>query len=261
MTDLIRENPKQQIRQRRLDLSEFLFPSPLPLRILTVDSSQYLPRLRALCPHAAVTAYGDGNSLEQGSFDLVLAESIFADAKDPYDALMELSRLLTDTGTLLAAFPNVRYHAVLEELQRGEFPVRGRHLWAKAEVVRILDDTLFKEIVFAPGVQDEADAEEKAWAALGFDDYSRDLATEVWLVKASRSTAEVANLKSLYDKKTRAELARILHRIEYDVNRAENRRTLQAFCEAHQIFPDYLRDFIHSTCTHPERLMGSAEED
>ena len=271
--------------QTRTDLRHFLYASPLPLKILTVDSSLYLPLLRELCPQAELTAVTDfvelpevpayaelgvtwhvreqrGESLQalglaEGQFDYILAEQALASAYEPYDTLMTFSRLLTDTGTLLAAFPNTR---VLAGLQAGAFPVRGQHLWAKDEVVRLLNDTLFKEIAFVPGVQDVDTVAEQAFAAQGFADYSRDLATEVWLVRASRATAAVANLKGLYDKKTRAELARVLHRIEYDVEREKNLVALQELCNGQMIFPDYLHDFVESACIHAGRVLPLLNE-
>lgn len=274
--------------QTRTDLRHFLYASPLPLKILTVDSSLYLPLLRELCPQAELTAVTDfvelpevpayaelgvtwhvreqrGESLQalglaEGQFDYILAEQALASAYEPYDTLMTFSRLLTDTGTLLAAFPNVRYTRVLAGLQAGAFPVRGQHLWAKDEVVRLLNDTLFKEIAFVPGVQDVDTVAEQAFAAQGFADYSRDLATEVWLVRASRATAAVANLKGLYDKKTRAELARVLHRIEYDVEREKNLVALQELCNGQMIFPDYLHDFVESACIHAGRVLPLLNE-
>lgn len=279
---------RSQAEQVRTDLRHFLYASPLPLKILTVDSSLYLPILRELCPQAALTAVTDfvelpdvpaytdlgvawhvreqrGESLaalglSEGQFDLIIAEHVLACAYEPYEALMTLSRLLTDTGTLLAAFPNVRYTGVLAGLQAGQFPVRGERLWAKDEVVRLLNDTLFKEIAFAPGVQDVDRAAEDIWAAHGFADYSRDLATQVWLVRASRATAAVANLKSLYDKKTRTGLARVLHRLEYGVDQEANLAALQALCEENMLFPDYLRDFVQSTCVHAGRVLALLQE-
>ena len=61
---------------------------------------------------------------------------------------MDISRKLTDVCVLYGDFLNVRYIGVLEALQQGEFPVREKHLYAKTEMVRLLDDTLFKEIDF-----------------------------------------------------------------------------------------------------------------
>lgn len=258
------------------DLLCFLPGSPERLRILTVESTHYLPELSARYPNArltAVTSYEEVPELVEfrglavdwyvsdyrrdplplpgGAFDIIIAEPCLEYVYDSYDTLMDLSRHLTDVGTLYTQFTNIRYGGILAVLQAGDFPVRDEHLYAKAEVVKMLNDAIFKEVHFAPGEQDE-DSENEVWAELGFDNFSRDLATKNWLVKACRSTASVANLKGLYTKETREELARLLHRIEYDVDRAESLATLKNLCEREMIFPEYLADFIAETCIHRE---------
>ena len=71
-----------------------------------------------------------------------------------------------------------------------------------------------------------------------------------WIVKASRSTAEVAALKEFYTPTIRKELSKLLHRIEYDIDREANIERLHEFCEDHQIFYDYLCDFIDQVVIH-----------
>lgn len=256
----------------------FVPQGPAPLRVLVLETSRLLPAIRTKLPNARITAVTEYDVVPEavelrdlgitwsvldyrtqvlpfaaGSFDLIVAEPALSYALEPYELLMSLGHLLTDVGTLVTAFRNVRYHGVLEKLMAGEFPERERHLYAKKEIVRLLNDTLYKEITFAPGEQD-AEGSGAQFAAMGFEDVASDLATAVWLVKAARSTAEVANLKSLYTKKTRTKLARILHRIEYDVEREKNLRALQELCEREGIFPEYLRDFIREVVVHPEQL-------
>ena len=257
---------------------QFIPSGPAPLRVLVVETSRLLPEIREKLPNAkivAVTEYDivpevkelraldvswsildyrtQALPFDEVAFDLIVAEPVLSYALDPYDLLLTLGHLLTDVGTLVTAFRNVRYHGVLAQLMRGEFPERERHLYAKAEIVRLLNDTLFKEMIFLPGEQD-AENSGKRFADMGFDDTSHDLATAVWLVKATRSTAAVANLKSLYKKETRKQLARLLHRIEYDVKREENIAALKELCVRAGIFPEYLADFIQETVLHPERI-------
>ena len=108
-------------------------------------------------------------------------------------------------------------------------------------------------MVNTPGAQAAA-PRGAAFRACGFDDTSHDLTTRVWLVRADRSTGAVAALKSLYTQETRAELARVLHRIEYGVRAEENIERLQALCTREGIFRDYLEDFMREVVTHPARL-------
>ena len=264
------------------DLLDFIAPGPAPLRILVLESSFCLPRLRERLPSAelhAVTSYEEvpGFPEFQGldiqwsvadyrkeggvrattgySFDIVLAESCLEHLWESYDTLMSISRCLKDVGHFLGSFPNIRYWRVLSELREGRFPVRDRHLYAKDEVVKMLNDAIFKEIVFAPLSRFPEEAEgAKEFSRMGFEDFNGDLVTKAWMFKASRSTASVAALKELYGREARKELARLLHRIEYGIAREESLESLWVLCEKELVFPDYLADFVHEIAVHEKRV-------
>ena len=152
----------------------------------------------------------------------------------------------------MTQFESIRYIGVLESLKKGYYPERERRLYAKTEIVRLLNDALFKEISFTPNDRIEYDIDD--WIAFGFDNYNDELLVKNWIVKACRSTAEVAALKSFYTPAVRRELSRLLHRIEYDIDREENIERLRDFCEEHQIFDDYLFDFIEQVVVHRDNL-------
>ena len=82
------------------------------------------------------------------------------------------------------------------------------------------------------------------------------LAVSRYLFRAAVSTAAVANLKGLYSPEIRKELSRILHRIEYDVERTENLARLQELCAREGIFKEYLHDFITEACCHAELVKA-----
>jgi hypothetical protein len=254
------------------------------MRWLLLESLEYIEKVVALYPHAHLTVVTEweeaatlaefaGMDIEwhfgdcrrgklpfpENSFDAVLAENLLTQAYEPYDLLMDISRKLTDVGVLYGDFLNVRYTGVLAALKQGEFPVREKHLYAKCEMVRLLDDTLFKEIDFVPGDSDENSEAEALWEAAGYANINHELSVSRYLFRAACSTAAVANLKGLYSPAVRKELARILHRIEYDVQRAENLERLQAFCAQEGIFPEYLQDFIAESCCHRERVLALLE--
>lgn len=98
-------------------------------------------------------------------------------------------------------------------------------VWTKARLVKLLSDATYKEIHFLP---DE----------------------NFWLVKACKCTAEVVALKEIFTPEVRAELSRLLHRIEYDIDAEENFGRLIKLCEREGIFDDYLNDFIGQTVIH-----------
>ena len=264
----------------RTELLELLAPSPERLRILVVDGSAHLARLRELYPNAeihAVTPYEeiaeneivaalgvhwhildwrrDTLPFAEETFDRIISAFAIECAYEPYDALMSLNRALKQTGTLYTCYTNIRYHRVLAALRDGEFRVRGdRHLYAKPEIVRLLNDTLYKEIHFFAGERDDDPSAGEAWAEEGFANFSDDLITRTWLIQASRSTAAAANLKLFFSQETRRRIARLLHRIEYDIAAEESAEELRELCTHEGVFRDYLADFITEVCVHDGRV-------
>ena len=262
----------------RKGLLQLIPPNIQPIEVLVIESLFYLPELCAMLPTAhvsVVTTFEEVTELKdykdlgidwhfldfrqeelpfaQGRFDIALAEPCLTMAYTPYETLVGVNRLLKETGYLVTEFRNIRYWHVLETLKQGFFHEREERLYAKPEVVRLLNDAIFKEISFAPLKQDGRE-EEMALEGLGFKNFSHDLATEVWMVKAERSTASVANLKSLFTQEIRKELSWLLHRVEYDIDREENLEKLWAFCRKHGIFEDYLEDFAREIVIHPKAL-------
>ncbi len=274
----------------RHDLMDFVVGGPAENRILVLDSSLYLPKLRRAFPNAelyAMTVYEEvpdfseyrdlgvhwtvqdyrkgGLPYELRFFDMILSESCMECLWDSYDTLLDISRHIKETGHFLGMFSNVRYWRILEGLRQGEFPVRDRHLYAKTEAVRILNDALFKEIFFIPSEFCEEEREQaESLEALGFLD-GEDLLVKTWSFRASCSKASVAALKEFYTPEVRTLLARLLHRIEYDVEREESLRMLWELCRKEMIFPEYLSDFLEEIVVQKEQmrkaLARSAEEN
>ena len=270
----------------RTELLELLAPSTESLCLLVVDGSEHLARLRELYPNAeihAITPYPeiaengalaaldvhwhildwrrDRLPFAEEMFDRIISEFAIEYAYEPYDTLMVLNRALKETGTLYTCYANVRYHRVLMGLRDGEFRVRGdRHLYAKPEVVRLLNDTLYKEIHFYAGERDDDPAAADAWTEEGFANFSDDLATRIWLVRAERSTAAAANLKLFFSQETRCRIARLLHRIEYDIAAEGAAAELRELCVREGIFRDYLADFITEVCVHEAKVRTVLRE-
>ena len=250
---------------------KFISPNVCDISVLVIESLNYLRELRELLPAAKIlvlTEFNDAKSefidlnldwifadykkfnfnIDEKIFDIIISEDCLTLAYEPYKTIFGINRWLKETGFLVTQFESIRYVGVLESLKQGYYPERERRLYAKTEIVRLLNDALFKEISFSPGEVIEYNIED--WLAFGFDNYNDELLTKNWIVKASRSTAEVANLKQFYTSEIRKELSRLLHRIEYDIDREENIERLHKFCEKHMIFEDYLNDFINQVVVH-----------
>lgn len=99
---------------------------------------------------------------------------------------------------------------------------------------------------------EKVDAIVDEWVNFGFDNFNDDLLTKIWYVQACRCEAEVAALKEFYSEDVRAELSRLLHRIEYDIDVDENFSRLVELRRRENIFDDYLFDFIAQVVIHED---------
>ena len=237
----------------RCGLLQFVPPDFLPINVLLIDSEEFLSGLREILPAAQFFLLNEPNLIEKlpktpKIFDLIVAKEVLTVGENFYSMLMIFNHLLKDSGMLLTQFYNVRFIGVLENLRRGKFFNNEQRLWAKADVVKLLDDAIYKEIHFLPGERINFSVNE--WENFGFENFNEDLTTKIWFVKACKCTAEVAALKDLFTPEIRADLSRFLHRIEYDIDLEENFQRLMELCEREGIFDEYLSDFINQAVIH-----------
>ena len=249
-----------------MSILDFVPPNFLPIKVLLIEGEEFLADLRKILPAAQIALLKKEPSSEirvlcdefkadlidelptaPKIFEIIIAKDVLTVGENFYAMLMAFNHLLTDSGFLLTRFYNVRFIGVLEALRRGRFCNNEWRLWAKADVVKLLDDAIYKEIHFLPG---ERDLSAEAWEAFGFDNFNDDLTTKTWLVKACKCTAEVAALKEIFTPEVRADLSRLLHRIEYDIDAEENFRRLMELCDREGIFDEYLADFINQVVVH-----------
>ena len=256
----------------RRGLLKFVPPNFLPIPVLLIENEKLLRELREILPAARIAFMTkeispkikmlcnefradliDELPTAPKIFELIIAEDVLTTGENFYSRLLALNHLLKDSGMLLTQFYNVRFVKVLENLRRGLFINNEKKLWAKADIVKLLDDAIYKEIHFLPDellTIGNVELEIGNWIEFGFDNFSDDLATKIWLVKACKCTAEVAALKTLFTPEVRADLSRTLHRIEYNIDVEENFERLKEICRRAGIFDEYLNDFIEQTVIH-----------
>lgn len=251
----------------RRGLLQFVSPNFLPVTVLLIEGEEFLSDLREILPAAQIALLKKESSTEikklcdkyradlinelptaPKMFELIIAQDILTVGENFYAMLMAFNHLLKDSGFLLTEFYNVRFVKVLENLRRGRFFNNEQRFWAKADVVKLLDEAIYKEIHFLPGKRENLSAED--WENFGFENYNEDLTTKTWLVKACKCTAEVAALKEIFTPEVRADLSRLLHRIEYGIDVEENFLRLMKLCELEGIFDEYLSDFINQVVVH-----------
>ena len=200
--------------------------------------------------------YAEPLPFAEGYFDYIVSDLTLEKAANPQDIAAGFGQFLKPTGAWLTSFRNIRHWSVWEELAEGHYYNVVSRLYAKQEFERLLYASFYKEVRFRPQRRyAESDIVEKLVAA-GFDNLNDDLNTEFWLVSAARSMPELALLKSMYDGATRQKLSRILHRIEYDVNAAEEVAAFWQLCDERKIFADYAAAFAEQTVFHRERFYS-----
>lgn len=259
----------------RSELLSFLVPDAAPLRVLVVESLEYLPQLRKMFPKAelhALAAECDPADIPTGVhwqeldyvttplpyerkyFDYIISDLALENVDNPQDIAAGFSLFLKDTGALLTSFRNIRHWSVLQNLMDGHYYSIVSRLYARAEFEKLLYASFYKSVLCQaqqrkapPGMIDRL-------VTAGFENHDDDLEAEFYLIRADRSMPELSLIKSMYTSEQRRCIVRLLHRIEYDVVRVESTRSLWDEVTRLNIFPAYLAALIHETVVHTERF-------
>ena len=216
--------------EERHGLLKFVSPNFLPVNVLLIDSPEFLAELRRILPAARIAFMTTKRtpSLEkicdEFRADLLVGNYLHGELPtEPKIFELILAQEILSAGDTLYPTLLALNHLLTDSgamLTRFTEPP-----WTKARVVKLLDDAIYKEIRFL-----------------------RD--GDFWLVKARKCTAEVAALKEVFTDGIRAELSRLLHRVEYGIDVDENFSRLMELCDREGIFDEYLTDFINQVVVH-----------
>ena len=259
----------------RPDLLSFLVPNAAQLRILVIESLTYLSDLHRMFPQAelyAVTAEPDEMEMDipagihwqildylvvplpytRGFFDYIISDLALEKADNPQDIAAGFSMFLKETGSFLTSFRNIRHWSVLQKLMEGHYYNIVLRLYARPEFENLLYASFYKSVRVRQQKREASTELMERLTAAGFENECGDLETEFYLVRADRSMPELALLKSMYTAKERAYMVRLIHRIEYDVQRMASVAALWKIIDALAVFPDYLASLIRETVVHTE---------
>lgn len=254
-------------------------------RILVLEGTAYLPRLRELFPAAELwcslaaeeDADGEGVQglgvhwvftdylseplpLEREFFDYIIAGDCLAQAANPQDIASGLGLYLKPTGYLLMSFANIRYWRIIRQLMEGHFYHVCTRAFTYDEMTKLLAASFYKDAQFLPaeGEKPPEGFVEKLEAA-GFRNINGDLLIRAWLVKAAKSTPEILELKRMYTPEVRRRLAVLLRRLEYGIAEGpegeNNLAALWRLCRDNMVFPAYLASFIKEAVVHTNDLL------
>ena len=240
-------------------------------KILVVESDFYLAELKKRFPTAEIFFVTSNDELtypntifldyreerlpfDEEFFDLIIGDLTLEVVTNPQDIAAGFSTFLKQTGCWLTSFRNIRHWKVLERLMRGAFGGIVSRLYTRTEFERLLYASFYKEVRMLPLKRNSPSEMLNRLINCGFDNFDDDLQTEFWLVRASRSMPELSLLKSMFTAEIRAELSRILHRIEYDIEISESVRRFWEIFDAEGLFTDYVAAFIRSVVIHRENF-------
>ena len=187
-------------------------------------------------------------------FDLIIGDLTLEVVTNPQDIAAGFSRYLKQTGCWLTSFRNIRHWKILERLMRGTFGGIVSRLYTRTEFERLLYASFYKEVQMLPLKKNAPPELLERLINCGFDNFDDDLQSEFWLVRANRSMPELSLLKSMFTREIRADLSRILHRIEYDIDIEASVKNFWQLYDTQGIFIDYAAAFIRSVVIHRENF-------
>ena len=256
------------------NLASFIGGDDFFARILIVESGEYISEIRRRFPAAEiyfVTAeedFVDNRAkvfvldyreerlpFEREFFDAIIGDLTLEVVVNPQDIAAGFSTYLKETGVWLTSFRNIRHWKILEKLMRGRFGGIVSRFYTRLEFERLLYASFYKDVKFSPVIKKAPPELLEKLLECGFENLAGDLETEIWQVRAARSVPELSLLKTLYTPEIRAELSRLLHRIEYGVEVAASVEKFWALYDAAGFFEDYAAEFIVAVVIHRERFF------
>lgn len=258
-------------------LTEFISGEDFFEKILVVESFAYLEPLREKFPASEIFFVTTDDAdfpdvktfrldyreerlpFDAEFFDVIIGDLTLEVVTNPQDIAAGFSTFLKQTGCWLTSFRNIRHWKVLEKLMRGVFGGIVSRLYTRTEFERLLYASFYKEVQLLPLKKNSPPEMLERLINAGFDNFDDDLQTEFWLVRANRSMPELALLKSMFTPEVRADLSRILHRIEYDVATEDSVKKFWQLFDAEGMFTDYAAAFIRSVVMHRENFYRNVE--
>ena len=258
-------------------LTEFISGEDFFEKILVVESAAYISELREKFPASEIFFVTTDDAdfpdvktfrldyreerlpFDEEFFDAIIGDLTLEVVTNPQDIAAGFSTFLKQTGCWLTSFRNIRHWKVLEKLMRGAFGGIVSRLYTRTEFERLLYASFYKEVQLLPLKKISPPEILERLITCGFDNFDDDLQTEFWLVRANRSMPELALLKSMFSPEVRADLSRILHRIEYDVATKDSVKKFWQMFDAEGMFADYAAAFIRSVVMHRENFYRNVE--
>ncbi len=194
-------------------------------------------------------------------FDLIIGDLTLEVVVNPQDIAAGFSRYIKQTGIFLTSFRNIRHWKILEKLMDGWFNGIVSRFYTRTNFERLLFASFYKDVKFSPVIKSAPPKLLEKLIECGFENYGDDLEVEIWQVRAARSIPELSLLKSMYTPEFRAEFARIIHRVEYDIETADSVENFWRLYDEVGMFADYAAEFINEIVIHKENFYKNLREN
>ncbi|MBQ7198360.1 MAG: hypothetical protein IJS29_03760 [Selenomonadaceae bacterium] len=263
-------------------LTNLIYADDFFQRVLIVESSAYIAELKAQFPAAEIFfVTADEDDVEKFSaqvktfqldyreerlpfdaefFDAIIGDLTLEVVVNPQDIAAGFSTYIKQTGVWLTSFRNLRHWKILQQLMRGHYGGIVSRLYTRADFERLLYASFYKEVKFFPLIKKAPIEMLDRLLECGFENIGGDLETEFWLVRAARSMTELSLLKSMYTPELRANLSRLLHRIEYDIETEKSVKKFWELYDAAGMFTDYVASFIDEVVVHRENFYSNLKK-
>ena len=261
-------------------LTDFIYGEDFFDKILIVESGEYISVLREMFPAAEIFFVTTDEDFfderaeiflldyreeilpfDKEFFDLIIGNLTLEVVVNPQDIAAGFSTYLKQTGIFLTSFKNIRHWKILEKLMHGWFNGIVSRFYTRTNFERLMQASFYKDIKFSPVIKKAPPKLLEKLIECGFENYGDDLEVEIWQVRAARSIPELSLLKSMYTPQFRAEFARILHRVEYDINIAESVKTFWQMYDEVKMFESYAAEFINAVVIHKENFYNNLHEN
>ena len=261
-------------------LTNFIYGEDFFEKILIVESGEYISVLREMFPAAEIFFVTTDEDFfderaeiflldyreeilpfDKEFFDLIIGNLTLEVVVNPQDIAAGFSTYLKQTGIFLTSFKNIRHWKILEKLMHGWFNGIVSRFYTRTNFERLMQASFYKDIKFSPVIKKAPPKFLEKLIECGFENYGDDLEVEIWQVRAARSIPELSLLKSMYTPQFRAEFARILHRIEYDIEIADSVKTFWQMYDEVKMFESYAAEFINAVVIHRENFYNNLREN
>lgn len=201
------------------------------------------------------------------TFAVIYAGRMLEETARPAELLVALRKHLGLMGRVLLLVGNIQYGGVYEALMGGTWrhdgtnPVLGDdcvRFYTAPDTINLLSAVGFEKIIGFPLPEPIEPALRERLAKAGAQDILNDfslLDTPFFLYEAERYDEMGVHLRGFYTEPVRRELSTLLHRVENDIDTAENAARLWALCQREGISFEYLQAFIWHAMVFPKRTL------